>query len=123
KTAVSVVLRHVAPLADPDSGGEALLSLIESQEPLLRGSGKDAMLDLVHAAGQLAADPGMDTLLSLASKLFTEKPELMARITGSLLDAKAALDAHPETLPEGSTLIDDSLDVLVKMGRVPGLLE
>jgi hypothetical protein len=123
-TGASALLRHVAPLADPDGGKESLVAALAAQEPLLREGGREALLDLVHAAGQAAADPGTDDLLGLAAKLFVEQPQLMARLTGSLLDIKATFDAHPEAvLPDGSTMIDDVLAVVVKIGREPGLLE
>ncbi len=124
RTAASVLLRHLAPLADPDTGKESLLAALEALEPLLREGGREALLDLVHAGGQLAADPSSDDALALVSQLLREQPELTARVIGNLFDAKAVLDAHPEaTLPDGSTLVDDLLAVLVKISREPGLLE
>lgn len=123
-TAASALLRHLAPLADPDNGKESLLSGLEGFEPLLKEGGREALLDLVHAGGNLSADPGADGALALIGQLFTEQPDLMARVTGNLLDLKAVLDAHPEAnIPAGSTLVDDLTDVLVKWSAEPGLLE
>jgi hypothetical protein len=124
KTTASMLLRHVAPLADPDGGREAVFSAIEGLSPMLRGPGKEALLDLVHAANQLAANRNMDSMLALGADLFRTQPALMARVAGNLLDAKATLDAHPEAaLPAGSTLVDDILPTLLEMSEVPGLLE
>lgn len=123
-TAASALLRHLAPLADPDNGKESLLNAVEGFEPLLKDGGREALLDLVHAAGNISADPGTDGALALLGQLFTEQPDLMARVTGNLLDLKAVLDAHPEAkIPEGSTLVDDLMDVAVKLAAEPGLLE
>jgi hypothetical protein len=125
KTAASAAIRHVAPLADPDGGKESLLAAAEGLEVLVRDpEGREAILDLVYAASQLMADRGTDELLSLFAKLFKDDPQLMARVTGNLLDAKAVLDAHPEAeIPADSTVLDDLLTVVVKIGRQPGLLE
>ncbi len=123
-TAGSALLRHLAPLADPDGGKESLLAAVEGLEPLLRDEGRDALLDLLHAGAQVAADPGTDELLALLGQLFKEQPQLMARVVGNLLDAKTILDAHPEAaIPTGSSLVDDLLTVVVKISREPGLLE
>ncbi|MFO0741764.1 MAG: hypothetical protein U0270_38060 [Labilithrix sp.] len=123
-TAASAMLRHLAPLADPDNGKESLLNAAEGIEPLLREGGREALLDLVHAGGNISADPGTDGALALMGQLFTEQPDLMARVAGNLLDLKAVLDAHPEArIPEGSTLVDDLMDVAVKLAAEPGLLE
>ena len=125
ETAASALLRHVAALANPETGHEALFSSVQALEPLVRpGPGREAFLDMVHAGGQIAANPGADDLLALVKQLFVKQPQLMARLTGNLLDAKATFDAHPEAkLPDGSTMIDDLLAVLVKIGKEPGLLE
>ncbi|MBX3227605.1 MAG: hypothetical protein KIT84_14720 [Labilithrix sp.] len=121
-TAASALVRHIAPLADPDNGNEAVFNAAEGLAPLLKE--REALLDLVHAAGQMSADPGTDDALALFGQLFEKEPELMARVTGDLLDAKAILDAHPEAkLPDGSTLFDDVLDVMLKWSAEPGLVE
>lgn len=121
-TAASALVRHIAPLADPDNGKEAILNAAEGLQPLFRE--KEALLDLVHAGGQLSADPGTDDALALLGQLFEKEPQLMARVTGNLLDAKDILDAHPEAkLPDGSTLFDDVLDVMLKWTAEPGLME
>lgn len=124
-TAASALLRHLSPLSDPDGGKESLVSAFEALLlPLLREEGRDVLLDLVHAGGQISADPATDELLALSGKLFADEPQLMARVLGDLLDAKAILDAHPEAkLPDGSTLVDDLVNALVKIGQEPGLLE
>lgn len=123
-TALSAMVRHLSPLADPDGRGEALLSAFEGLEPLLRNDGREALLDLVHAAAQAAADPAADDALALFAKLFAEQPQVMARVLGNLLDAVDTLDAHPEArIPTGSTLVDELLGVLVKIGQEPELLE
>jgi hypothetical protein len=124
KTAAAMVLRHAAPLADPDGGREAIFTAVEGLSPLLRGSGKEALLDLVHAGSQVAANRNTDAVLAVGADLFHTQPALMARVTGNLLDAKATLDAHPEAaLPAGSTLVDDVLSVVLEISEVPGLLE
>ena len=123
-TAASALVRHLAPLADPDNGKESIMNAAEGAEPLLRGAGREAILDLVHAGAQVMADPGTDGALALFGQLFTENPDLMARVTGNLLDLKAIIDRHPEAkLPDGSTLIDDILDVVLKLTAEPGLFE
>jgi hypothetical protein len=124
KTAGSALLRHIAPLADPDGGKESVLASASALEPLLRDGGRDALLDLAHAGAQIAADPTADELLALSGQLFKAQPQLMARVVGNLLDAKAVFDAHPEAqLPKDSVLVDDLLAIVVKIGREPGLLE
>jgi hypothetical protein len=123
-TVASVLLRHMAPLADPDAGGEALLSMFEGFEPLLRPEGREALLDVIHAAGQVAAEPATGDALLLVGQLFRDQPEVAARVVGNLFEAKAILDRHPEaTFRDGSTLVDDLLAVLLKISREPGLLE
>lgn len=122
QTAISAMVRHIAPLADPDGGKESVMNGLEGFEPLLRE--RESFLDLIQAAGQMSADPSTDDALALLGQLFKEQPQLMARVVGNLLDAKAILDAHPEArLPDGSTLFDDLTDVLVKIAAEPGLLE
>jgi hypothetical protein len=82
------------------------------------------LLDLVHAFGQVLADPQADDTLALLQRLATDRPQVLARLVGAGLRVKTIADGYPDaTLPEGSTLWDEMLDVLVKIVQKPKLAE
>lgn len=82
------------------------------------------IVDLVYALGQIMARQEMDDTLAVFRELTDKNPQLVARLVGLGLQAKAIADKHPEAkLPANSTLWDEVLDTFVKIAQTPGILE
>jgi len=82
------------------------------------------IVDLVYALGQILARQEMDDTLAVFSQLTEKNPQLVARLVGLGLQAKAIADKHPEAkIPGKSTLWDEMLDTVVKIAQAPGVLE
>ncbi len=82
------------------------------------------IVDLVYALGQIMARQEMDDTLAVFRELTDKNPQLVARLVGLGLQAKAIADKHPEAkIPANSTLWDEVLDTFVKIAQTPGILE
>jgi hypothetical protein len=82
------------------------------------------IVDLVYALGQILARQEMDDTLAVFSQLTDKNPQLVARLVGLGLHAKAIADKHPEAkIPANSALWDEMLDTVVKIAQAPGVLE
>lgn len=96
------------------------------QQLVYRGFREDRspLLDLVHGIGQVLGDPSTDDTLALLQRVAQDKPQVLARLLGAAFRIKEIADAHPEAqIPEGSTLWDEMLDVVVKIAQKPKLAE
>lgn len=83
-----------------------------------------ALLDLTHALLQIAASPGGDDLLLAAKTLMKDQMSTLASVTRSALAAKDIANGHNEAkITKDSMFWDETLEVLARMAKVPGLLE
>ncbi|CAN5894262.1 hypothetical protein BH11MYX4_BH11MYX4_28810 [soil metagenome] len=149
-TYVASLTRDLVPLLEPDVARqhETVMDLLGGFSVVAgqRQDGKDSLrtygdkqlayrgfredqsplLDLVHAVGQLLADPTTDDTLALLQRLAQDRPQVLARLVGAGLRIKDIANRHPEaSIPAGSTLWDEVLDVLVKIAgaKNPKLVE
>lgn len=82
------------------------------------------MLDLVHAMGVILGDRTTDQTLAMASKLFTDKPKELARVTGAINTAYDIAAKYPNSkIPTKSTFWDEGLAIMAQLAKEPGLLE
>ena len=85
---------------------------------------KSPVLDLVYALGNVIGDPATDATLEYTKILMQQHEPELARVAKGALDFKDVADKHPEAkIPLKSTFWDEMIDVLVQIGKVPGLLE
>jgi hypothetical protein len=145
RTFAAQMMRDMKPLvnSDPAANHETLMDMIGGL-PIVMGPretrtkiygekeiqydgvrAKDSpMLDLVYAMGVILGDRTADQTLALVRELFTSQVKAMARVTGALNEAFDIAQKHPEaSIPRTSTFWDDSLDVMAKIAKEPGLLE
>ncbi len=146
-TLLSKLLVDSSALVDPDQthNHETLMSMaaglplllgprVDSQKAFATGilayngfdASKSSLLDLTYGAAQLLGDHSTDEVLSAVATIVRDQPFKLARVTGALLKWKAIADAHPEAMNahSGTSVFwDDLLDVVVKIGQEPGLLE
>jgi hypothetical protein len=82
------------------------------------------LLDLVYAVLQILGDPTIDDTLKMTKTLMADKQADTARLVGGLLAARDVANAHPEAkIPAKAMFWDETLDVLAKIAKEPGLLE
>jgi hypothetical protein len=82
------------------------------------------VLDLVHAFIQILGDPNAQDTLLTAKTLITKYEAESSRAIGAMLDASDRGKKYPNAkIPETSTLYDDLIPILVRILRVPGLME
>jgi hypothetical protein len=83
------------------------------------------LIDLAYALGQLMGDKTSDDTLAFAREMITNHTADVARLAGDALYVKTQIaDQHPEAhIPKASTFWDEMIDVVVQIGKEPGLLE
>lgn len=82
------------------------------------------LLDLVYAIFQVLGDPTIEDTLKMSKTLMTDKQADLARLVGGILASRDIANAHPEAkIPAKAMFWDETLDVLAKIVKEPGLLE
>ncbi len=143
KTFATRVVSDLAPLVSTDN--EAILKALAGAYALLGKSGtasvknyadgkgvayssfdpaSSPLVDLIYASGQVVGDRTSDNTLQLTGKLLTTQRDQFARVIGAALWGKERADTYTTLkLKSDSTLWDEIIDVLIKIVKVPGLLE
>jgi hypothetical protein len=82
------------------------------------------LLDLGHAFVQLLGAPRIDEVLRTTRTLLGPQEDATARVLAALLDVNERGRGHPEaTIPPTSNLYDDLVPIIVRVLRVPGLVD
>jgi hypothetical protein len=126
ETIMDLLAGLYAVAGEREKGMDSVRKYADGQSVQYRAIKEDnsPLLDLVYAVGQVFADPTTDDTLALLQRLAQDRPDLLARMIGMGLSAKAIADKHPEAhIPDKSTLWDEMLDVLVEISQQPGLIE
>ncbi len=143
KAFASRVVSDLAPLVATDN--EALLKATAGAYVLLGKSGTASvknyadgkgvayssfdpttspLVDLIYASGQILGDRTSDNTLQLTGKMLTTQRDQLARVIGAALWGKERADTYTTLkLKSDSTLWDEIIDVLIKIVKVPGMLE
>lgn len=83
-----------------------------------------ALLDLGHAFVQLLGAPRIDEVLRTTRTLLGPQEDATARALAALLDVNERGQGHPEaTIPPTSNLYDALIPIIVRVLRVPGLID
>jgi hypothetical protein len=99
-----------------------------NQEQRLTYQGFDTdnapLLDLGHAFVQLLGAPRIEELLRTTRTLLGPQENATARTLAALLDVNERGKGHPEaTIPQTSNFYDDLVPIIVRVLRVPGLID
>lgn len=143
RTFATRTVTDLAPLVGPNN--EALIKALAGAYVLLGKSGSanvknyadgkgiayssfdsatSPLVDFLYASGQILGDRTSDNTLQLTNKLLTTQRDQFARVIGAALWGKERADTYTTIkLKSDSTLWDEIIDVLIKVVKVPGLLE